>query len=138
MNTPNDPDVAYVARTISPLPPQSGKASAVIYWAVFAIILAALVYRGLAGGPSASRTNGDESGACIVAEKLVTQNLKAPATAAFPDACSASQSGRTWTVASYVDSQNGFGALIRTSFVIKMEYQPSKDNYRLLDLRFID
>lgn len=106
-------------------------------WLIFAVI--AVVYGVLVfSSERTTSVNGDKVSACIVAEKFVKQSLKAPATAEFPPGtseCRTSQSGRKWTVNSYVDSQNGFGALIRTYYLAKMNYQPATDTYRLLDLR---
>lgn len=48
--------------------------------------------------------------------------LKSPSTASFPgtildlDQYSVTREGDSWTVTSYVDSQNSFGAMVRASF----------------------
>lgn len=65
----------------------------------------------------------DSMDAYVMAKKFVEQSLKAPSTAEF---ASFSESkiqpigGDNWEVSSFVDSQNGFGAMIRTHFVITM------------------
>lgn len=110
-----------------------------LIFALIAVVYGAMVFSSAGTAPAAGTTpvNGDKISACIVAEKFVKQSLKAPATAEFPPGtsqCRTTQSGRKWTVTSYVDSQNGFGALIRTYYVVKMDYQPATDTYRLLDL----
>lgn len=60
---------------------------------------------------------------CNAAQSDVSNYLKSPATAVFPDVL-----GDDWTVArdsdffyvsSYVDSQNGFGATLRTTFIAR-------------------
>lgn len=82
---------------------------------------------------------GDKISACLVAEKLVKARLKAPSSAEFPAGtaeCHALQNDRTWTIASYVDSQNGFGAMLRTHFVAEMDYKSTDDSYYLIDLTF--
>lgn len=60
---------------------------------------------------------------CNSAQSDVSDRLKSPATAVYPDVL-----GYDWTVvrdadffyvSSYVDSQNGFGALLRTNFICR-------------------
>lgn len=65
----------------------------------------------------------DKMDAYVMAKQLMEKQLKAPATADFArfDESEVTNSGNDeWTVQSYVDSQNGFGALIRTRFTITM------------------
>lgn len=80
----------------------------------------------------------DRSDACFMSQKFVTQNLKAPTTAQFPDwteeNCITSQAGNHWTVTSFVDAQNGFGALIRSDYTARMTYQPERDGWTLTGL----
>lgn len=56
------------------------------------------------------------------AEKLVQDNLKAPSTAKFPladvDKFVTSMGGSKYKVSAYVDSENSFGAKIRTNFSV--------------------
>jgi hypothetical protein len=55
--------------------------------------------------------------ACAYSREMVKVFLKAPATAEFPsDACNARVQGTTVSISSYVDSQNGFGAKLRTPY----------------------
>lgn len=62
------------------------------------------------------------------AKEYVLQTLKAPSTAEFPDTLfkisdwSVSRDKDVVTVKSYVDSQNGFGAMIRSEFAVQMSY----------------
>jgi len=60
------------------------------------------------------------------AKKEVLTQLKAPSTATFPDYDTATytqttQDKNTWIIQSYVDAQNGFGAMIRSSFICKVQ-----------------
>ena len=59
--------------------------------------------------------------AWIKAKHFVTDNLKAPATAKFDDCplqqCVTPLGMNRYSVSSYVDAQNSFGALIRTRWV---------------------
>lgn len=83
----------------------------------------------------------DRSDACFMSQKFVKQNLKAPATAEFPDwtadNCNASANGDTWRVRSFVDSQNGFGAMIRSDYGVEMRYNADKDTWTLLDIMIV-
>lgn len=78
---------------------------------------------------SYGHTKGD---AFAIAEKAVKGKLKSPSTAKF---CSVTEatigcSGNTWVVRGCVDAQNGFGATIRTQFVVTFTFA-SKDMYSL-------
>lgn len=64
------------------------------------------------------------------AEENVKEILKAPSTAKFPGSFlspfkdwNISKDGNKFTVSSYVDSQNGFGAMIRSDFTITYEWK---------------
>lgn len=64
------------------------------------------------------------------AEENVKAILKSPSTAKFPGSFlspyedwSFSKDGNKFTVSSYVDSQNGFGATIRSDFIITYEWK---------------
>lgn len=62
--------------------------------------------------------------ACRRAHEYAKGYLRAPATAEFPgllgSGCSARKEGDVWTVRSWVDAENGFGAKIRTHFTAKV------------------
>lgn len=81
------------------------------------------------------------SDACFMAQKFVRQNLKAPTTATFPDwteeNCSATQAGDSWTVNSFVDAQNSFGAMIRSDYTARMTYHPVRDTWTLTGLSMV-
>ena len=77
------------------------------------------------------------------AQSHVEQRLKAPSTAKF-GACATTDTTKYCTkylgnqrhrVATYVDSQNEFGAMIRTHFVCVME-QTADDYFELESLEF--
>lgn len=62
--------------------------------------------------------------ATIVAHRLVTRRLKSPKTAEFPsydEAITRHMGNCVHRVISYVDSQNGFGAMIRTTFAATID-----------------
>ena len=62
------------------------------------------------------------------AKEYVLQGLKSPSTAEFPGTLleigewSVTRNKDVVTVKSYVDSQNGFGAMIRSNFAVQMSY----------------
>jgi hypothetical protein len=55
---------------------------------------------------------------------MVQDKLKAPSTAEFSNE-SVSGSGNSWNVSGSVDSQNSFGAKIRSSYTCSIAYSPS-------------
>lgn len=79
------------------------------------------------------------SNACAMAKRFVTERLKAPATAEFPSCREAvitpqanGAAGQQYTVSSYVDSQNSFGAKLRTHYVAVVRFDgqnPSTQDY---------
>jgi hypothetical protein len=103
--------------------------------------------------PSAARPEHDEQAAYYMCKHFATKRLKAPSTAEFPnwyadDGISAARkaaapdaAGRvgvmpsTYLVHAYVDSQNSFGAMIRTPWDCTIEYI-GETNWRLVDLQF--
>jgi hypothetical protein len=55
--------------------------------------------------------------ACVYSRNMVKALLLSPGSAEFPsDACNARVQGNTVSISSYVDSQNGFGAKLRTPY----------------------
>lgn len=68
-------------------------------------------------------SNKEQSELQIKSQKVITSILKAPSTAEFPNILEwkfGKQDGVT-IVQSYVDSQNGFGAMIRSEFQLKIQ-----------------
>ena len=79
----------------------------------------------------------DKVDAWINARNFVERNLKEAKTAEFPyidEARIVSRGGNVWEVWSYVDAQNSFGARIRTTFYVEIEYVPSADQWKLLTI----
>jgi hypothetical protein len=90
-------------------------------------------------GTSYADTDHDAGMACIMAEKLIKPQLKAPTTAEFDYGdckTSATHSGNTWTLRTYVDADNSFGAHIRTHFVAQITNVPPSDTWRLENVTF--
>lgn len=70
-----------------------------------------------------STNTGRESDAWVCAMHIVEQDLKAPATAKFckyPDAIVACTGSNDYAIKGYVDSENSFGANIRTHFTVTL------------------
>lgn len=92
----------------------------------------------LIGGCSVSAAPvATESAACSMAQHFVKKQLKAPATATFapcqpPDTVVTRQE-RLWRVRSYVDAQNGFGAMLRNDYTTTLIYYPATDTWTLVD-----
>jgi len=80
--------------------------------------------------------------AYVMANAFVKERLKSPASADFPYYHERGISikflgDNTYSVSGYVDSQNSFGALIRTDYYCKVKYN-GNDNWSLLDIKFYD
>jgi hypothetical protein len=76
--------------------------------------------------------------AWVWAKDFVKAQLTAPKTADFPwtDFTMANPNGgHIWIVKSYVDSQNSFGAVGRSTFTVTMEYL-GKEKWKLLKIVF--
>lgn len=69
-----------------------------------------------------------ELDARIACQDLVSKRLKSPSTAKFGGEDESLVSG-TWTATGTVDSQNGFGAMIRGSYTCTMTFNPAKDSF---------
>ncbi len=84
---------------------------------------------------NAWKTKDESIEAWLLAKDYVKRSLKSPASADFPwyDDSFIYKRGTTYTVRSYVDSQNGFGALIRSTFVVELQ-QISKKNWKLISI----
>jgi hypothetical protein len=68
----------------------------------------------LAGCATAATEPDIEADAIAACEASITDMLKSPGSAEFDT--SASEVSSSWTVTGTVDSQNGFGALLRSEF----------------------
>ena len=76
--------------------------------------------------------------AYIVCEQHVKSRLRSPGSADFPffggsEHTTSAGNGR-YVVRSYVDAQNAFGGLLRTTFSCTVQWRPG-DNWQLVDLQ---
>jgi hypothetical protein len=81
----------------------------------------------------------DPSTVFYASKMFMEKELKAPKSAQWPEygdegiKVGFSQKTGKWVVASFVDSQNSYGALIRTLYVMVIEYLPGQ-GYRMVTL----
>lgn len=116
----------------SPQPVSNGRAIAGLI--VFLIIIGSVVYA--CANSSSDSTDSEDSGgmAEIMCEDFVTDRLKAPSTADFPGADSVETIKLdTYKVTASVDSENGFGAKIRTDYVCTV-IDVGDDKWNLISL----
>ncbi len=102
-----------------------------------AIVIVILL--GVIGGGSSNTPQHDEctddSSAYMMSQEFVKRRLKAPATAEFPSTSNATISGGPeckFSIDSYVDAQNSFGAKIRNSYHAEVQYDKAGKDWKLL------
>lgn len=89
--------------------------------AIGAALFAVVVWAVLSG--ASEDDGGGESGAEVVCEDFVKDRLKSPSSAEFSDAVTTeSASDGSWTVRGIVDSENGFGAMLRNSYTCTVRF----------------
>ncbi|MDW5288752.1 hypothetical protein [Formosa sp. PL04] len=73
--------------------------------------------------------------AVYASQKFVESRLKSPKSADFQPMFQAKVESENdiYTINSYVDSQNGFGAIIRSNYIVKLKRKPNGD-VSLLDI----
>ena len=79
--------------------------------------------------PSPEQARKDREIMSIVfAKDVIKKTLKAPSTAKFVDvqAYELSNLKDVWAVNGYVDSQNSFGAMIRSQWEVQLDYRDGK------------
>lgn len=75
-----------------------------------------------------------ESTVVMLSQQAVESKLKAPKTADFPvsyDNYAIHQNGDVYTVTSYVDAENSFGAKIRSNFTVELVYHSDAEEYKI-------
>ncbi len=74
--------------------------------------------------PSKSENKYGKIEACVNSQVFIENRLKSPSSAKFApcyDAIVTDNGDNTYTILSYVDSQNGFGAMLRTYYKVTIE-----------------
>lgn len=71
-----------------------------------------------------------------MSKKAVTRKLKAPSTATFPsglaEGVKVARSGECkFIVSAYVDSQNSYGAMLRSQYAVQLSYSPEKKSWNI-------
>lgn len=107
-------------------------------WAVV-LILAVVVFFWMSGpsgtsGPSDYCAGGGERAARAIAREFVRDRLRSPASAAFSGDTAHMESACVYQVRGAVDSQNGFGAMIRSHYRVEVRYWPYSEEWGLVDL----
>ncbi|PBC04838.1 hypothetical protein [Mesorhizobium sp. WSM3860] len=100
----------------------------------FAALVAIGLYKGPASTPAAASHDDctDTTMAFVMSLKFVKDRLKAPATASFPwsslDGVSTTVSGYCqFRVNAYVDSENSFGANLRSHYSMDLRYNQADE-----------
>ena len=125
--------------------PEQPKRSEIIAGSIILIIFVFLAYKGISfiftnspldSIPASAVVQPEQhsdTDAYIDAQAIVSKALKSPSTAKFPSSSHATitRAGENiFKVDSYVDSQNGFGAMIRSEWSVMFEYVGDKlDTY---------
>lgn len=112
------------------------------------VMIGLLVFAGVAGqGMRKKPWHKDDHSvdALLTSQKLVTAYLKAPASAKFPGAVwdnaigHVRRNGQTYRIDSYVDSQNAFGAMLRTRYSVTLTRTgPEYEDFRLDDIKIME
>lgn len=109
----------------TPLPTAKRRREIPVWAIVIAVVVGVLIVVGVISNNTSSDTgkaksSGDPYVAHAMCAEFTRDQLKAPASADFPEyddpGVSVTHNGDTWTVSSFVDAENSFGADIRTSF----------------------
>ncbi|NTU68906.1 MAG: hypothetical protein HGB02_08515 [Chlorobiaceae bacterium] len=89
--------------------------------------------------PNAWRTQDNSEYAFVLSQGVAKDHLKAPSTAEFPSMTDkntlVAKSGHEYTIYSWVDAQNSFGAMIRTEYTCKV-VQVGEYDWRFVDFQF--
>lgn len=120
-----------------------------IFWsiAIFCIVVVLLIEGctmmiGKGAAPAPVRQKSEETKkleAWTQCHTIVEESLKAPSTASFPWRMNVQVGGGdVYTVDSYVDAQNGFGAMIRTRYFCQLQYDAGADAWRVKEFRVLE
>ncbi len=110
------------------LPPPSLKAKLFTAALLFLVLPAGCVYM-LSGDPDPKYAN--KTTAVVCAQMKVKEQLKSPSTADFQpsiDMQIETTDNLSYKIAGYVDSQNGFGAMVRSNFVCDLTVHPESES----------
>lgn len=80
---------------------------------------------------------GSTAMAYVISQDFIKRELKSPSTAKFPAMWKSNVvdlGDCRFRVRSYVDAQNAFGAMLRTSYAAEVEYLPATKTWRINNL----
>jgi hypothetical protein len=82
----------------------------------------------------------DEISAFVMSQEFVKDQLKAPSTAKFPWMSNSQVSVKylgdcVYEISAYVDSQNSFGAMLRSRYYAKLQNRRGTDSWSALAIR---
>lgn len=115
-----------------------------IFSFIFTVIVIVVIFKACTGNSSSSEKKTlSDFDITWYAQQMVKQQLKSPSTADFPSTANIDSIGdSTYIIKSYVDSENSFGAKLRSYWVAKVKYNggdvDEPTSYALLDLNFIN
>jgi hypothetical protein len=121
-------------------PSKSGTKNPTILIVIGIIIMICLVLSILTTGNSKKEPDLRIS-ASVACEEFVKRQLKSPSSADFPsyDETKVKVVDRnTFEIVSYVDSENSFGAKLRSSYYCMAKYNPDKDTWSGVDVKIIE
>lgn len=97
--------------------PGAGGAVAFLVIIVLLFVIIAAVVSAFSGDDDGDSSGSNEIGAEVMCEEFVKERLKSPASAEFSDTRSISTgTPDEYEVTGSVDSENGFGAMLRSSY----------------------
>lgn len=106
---------------------------------IFGLMLMSVFNTGSSSSSSYTPPAHDKSMAWQMTQDFVEKRLSSPSTAEFPWSSDPdvdiTQNGTTYNVQGYVDSENGFGAQIRTNFEAELRYDGG-GTWSLISLEF--
>jgi len=110
---------------------KTGKWRLVVGLGIIVFIAFFIAILGSLGGGKGEKTQPSERNTTITiafAEEVIKGILKAPSTANFVDveAYELSNEKDVWAVNGYVDSQNSFGAMIRSQWEVQLDFRDGK------------
>lgn len=107
------------------------------------IIVLFIIYAFIAGSETneqkANRVCNDAVSGYYASQDIIKRRLKAPSTATFPGPYEKSisivqVSSCRFRIAAWVDSQNSFGAMLRSRYGMNIEYRPRSDDWHATDI----